>query len=375
MNIVWQIQTGLDRLPPQQSRVARFVLDNLRFSSTASIEQLAAKSGVSTKTLTIFARSVGCKDLDDFLKQLRALHQNQIDENSVQPAIAGDIDYATTTTLEKLAAKAGIGPETLKRFARSIGREDFSDILFQIRCRLNELSQQEARVARTILDDVDFASSATIEQLASQAGVSPATITRFAKSVGCEDIRDLRMKLAQASAAHSRYLPAREVVSNLPESWQQQLSRMQGAIQQQLQRSSPENYQSAAGILERARSVQIFALGGVDIAFATQLQLQLLENGIVATLCQDVNLMRMTAATLNDDHALLVLATGEADHNLQSATLQAREHGLPIVALTADRNPLANMATVLLPLPDSTIQARYGVLMAMDLLTEGLSSR
>ncbi|QKJ85512.1 RpiR family transcriptional regulator [Paramixta manurensis] len=373
MDIVWQLQSGLKHLPPQQTRVARFVLDNLRFSSTATLEELAAKAGVSTETLSVFARSVGCQDLDDFLRQLRALSHPHPDENSVQPAISGDHDYATTTTLEKLAAKAGIGPDLLKRFARSIGREDFSDILFQIRHRLNELSQQEARVARCVLEDVNFAASATIEQLATQAGVSPATITRFAKSVGCEDIRDLRMKLAQASAAHSRYLPVQETASALPAEWERYLSEVQQTLRQQLLQIPHQAFSQAATTLRQARSVHIFARGAQDSACAAQLQYQLMEKGIAASFCHEENLMRMTAATLNDDHALVVFASGTADASLQSAALEAHRRGLPIIAFTTEDNPLAALSHQRLTLPTSAIHARYGVMMTIDLLLAALA--
>lgn len=343
------------------------MLDNLGFTSQASIEQLATKAGVSADTLTAFARSVGCKDLNDFMAQLRALNTEQVDENSVAPAVTGDIDFSTTTALEKLAAKAGIGPEMLKRFARSIGREDFSDILFQIRRRLNELSQQEAKVARAVLDDVDFASSASIEQLATRSGVSPATITRFAKSVGCEDIREMRMKLAQASTSHSRYLPAREA-TNLPSVWQNTLSGVEQALQKQLQNSDTNAFSQAAACLKKARSVTLFAMGNQDAPFASELQHRLLQAGIMTTLCQESNLMRMTAATLTDDHALLVLATDEADMMLQAAVLQAREHGLPIITLAPATSPLAALSQHLLTLPAGQKMARYGALMAIDLL-------
>ena len=58
----------------------------------------------------------------------------------------------------------------------------------------------DALQGRLDISDVAFAASATIDQLVTAAGVSPATITRFARAAGCDDIRDLRMKLAQASA-------------------------------------------------------------------------------------------------------------------------------------------------------------------------------
>jgi len=371
MDLVWQLQNSLSYLPPQESRVARFVLENLRFSSGATLEQLAQRAGVSAATLCAFAQSVGCEDLNDFMQQLRKLNQPADDEHAVAPAISGDMDYADTSALEKLAAKAGVAPEMLKRFARSIGREDFGDILFQIRRRLNELSQQEARVAQTVLADVNFAASATIEQLACQAGVSPATITRFAKSVGCEDIRDLRMKLAQASASYSPYMTT-PAIGSLPATWQQRLSGVEQALRQQLQQNQqnqPASYARAATLLQQARGVAIFTAGGNDALYGLQVQHQLMALGITTTLSQELALIGMNAAMLNGDQVLLVISADKSAAGLQSATLQARTKGVPVIALAAPADPLAPMADTLLALPDDPGLARYGLLMALDLLS------
>ncbi|MEQ4531240.1 MAG: hypothetical protein ABN478_08070, partial [Mixta sp.] len=53
----------------------------------------------------------------------------------------------------------------------------------------------------------------------------------------------------------------------------------------------------------------------------------------------------------------------------QSATLQARTKGVPVIALAAPADPLAPMADTLLTLPDDPGLARYGLLMALDLLS------
>lgn len=367
MDLVWQLENGLNTLPRPQSRLARFVLDNLRFSGSATLEQLALRAGVSTDTLSAFARSVGCRDLDDFMQQLRSLNHPGAPDGQVPPAVTGDLDYAMSSSLEKVAVNAGVSAETLKRFARSIRREDFNDILFQIRKRLNELSQQEGRVARAVLDDVNFAASATIEQLASYAGVSPATITRFAKSVGCEDIRELRMKLAQASASHSPYLssPAAAMPSSAGE---QRLATVQQALHQQLQQNVPAHYAQAARLLGQARGVTIVANGGSEAIFGLQVQHQLMAQGLMSTLCQEAALIGMSVAMLERDQLLLALAIGPSGAAIRNAALQARARDIPVIALTTATDPLASLADTLLVLPDDPGLARYGLLMTLDLL-------
>ncbi|MGN6580177.1 MAG: hypothetical protein ACTHJ1_09350 [Bordetella sp.] len=61
-------------------------------------------------------------------------------------------------------------------------------------------------MADAILDDIASASGATVDQLARKATVSIAAISRCAGAVDCDDTRDLKLKLARASAVGGRFL-------------------------------------------------------------------------------------------------------------------------------------------------------------------------
>ena len=80
------------------------------------------------------------------------------------------------------------------------------DIVYELRQRQHEFSPVEARIASTILADVDAAAQYGVTELADRAGVSAAAISRFAKALGCEHVRELRARLASASAVGKRFL-------------------------------------------------------------------------------------------------------------------------------------------------------------------------
>jgi DNA-binding MurR/RpiR family transcriptional regulator len=80
------------------------------------------------------------------------------------------------------------------------------DIVHQLRSQTHKLSPTEQLIAQACLDDIGFAASATIDQLAERAGVSRSALSRFAKTVGCRDIREMRMQLAQAGSVGRRFL-------------------------------------------------------------------------------------------------------------------------------------------------------------------------
>lgn len=314
MDIVWQLQQQSARFDAQESKLARFILDNLHASAQATMESLAAQAGVSPAVLQRFAASAGYRDLDDFLYQVRQAGQQE------------------------------------------------SAFMTVIRQRQASLSQQEQRVARAILRDAAFAASATIEQLASRAEVSAATITRFARSVGCDDIRDLRMRLARASAE-----PASASHGAVP-----QLVSLHQALTQQWQQLDDSRWQQAAQALRQARSVLLIGAAGQHTPLAAEVQQRLSEAGLALAWIQDDNLLRLTLSRLQPDDLLLILAPDTINSSVLSAVHHAHIQQTPVMALCPATLDLASQANYWLPLPDAAPARRYGILLALDRLAAAL---
>ena len=272
----------------------------------------------------------------------------------------GDAAWVDAGTLQKLAKNAGIGSDILDRFSHSIGRDGSDDILSLIHQRLQDFSQQESRVAQTILSDVAFAASATIDQLATAAGVSPATITRFARAAGCDDIRDLRMKLAQASAPVAS--------GDMPGPWRERLNQIQYSLNAQLHELSPAAVERAASLLKQAKAVHIFSASTADNPFASVLQYRLLTQGYPANVCQDPALMGITASMLGAGQVLVVFAGTPPGSALIAAVHQARWAGADIIVIGQQESALSHQQNVTLPLNDS----RYGSLLIVDLICDSM---
>lgn len=72
------------------------------------------------------------------------------------------------------------------------------DIISCITDRFVELTATEKRIAQFILDDVAAAAELPIAEIARLTQTSQASVTRFARALGCKDVRELKMKLAQS---------------------------------------------------------------------------------------------------------------------------------------------------------------------------------
>ncbi|SFT47949.1 DNA-binding transcriptional regulator, MurR/RpiR family, contains HTH and SIS domains [Kosakonia arachidis] len=318
MDLLWHLQQPSQSFDTQESKLAQFILNNLPEQATATRESLIIKTGVSPDVLSRFALSAGCRDLDDFFLQLRQAGQLR-----------------------------GSEPK---------------EILDIIRNRQAVLSQQESRVASTILKDLEFAASATIEQLASRAKVSAATITRFARSVGCDDIRDLRMRLAFASAHSER---VNEHISP-------QLARINVALQQQWQDGDTRCWQQAAIALRKARSVLMIGAAGPETLLVGEVIRRLKSANLNIIWIPDDSLLRMTISRLQPDDLLLILAPDVSNNDVDRAVHHAQIQHIPVIAFCPPGQAIINHISYWLPLPEDVSMSNYGILFALDQLESAL---
>jgi DNA-binding MurR/RpiR family transcriptional regulator len=225
--------------------------------------------------------------------------------------------------------------------------------------------------------------------MARNAAVSIATVTRFAKAVGCADVRELKLRLAQAAAVGQRFLSKNEsdglngfnesnadgdsLVSRIFDDIHLTLALNRGALE-----AAP--IASAAAALAGASMIYVFGLGGGSTALADEMRFRLVRLGRPVASYQDGLLQRMVAATLDAGHVVVALSVSGFTPDMLESCRIARDYGARIIAFTAPASPLAQLADWLIPVianesdfiykPSSS---RYAMLMALDLLVTELA--
>ncbi|TKC89639.1 MurR/RpiR family transcriptional regulator [Trinickia terrae] len=256
------------------------------------------------------------------------------------------------------------------------------DIVARIAECAPELRSAERKVAARILDDLTGASRASIGELAKDAGVSVATVTRFAKTVGCSDVRELKLRLAQAAAVGQRFLKSTSAGSgDTPEPLATRVfDDVQTALahNHQLLRQAPIT--EAAAALSAAKMIHVFGMGGGSTALADEMRFRLVRLGRPAATYQDGLLQRMVASTLSSECVVIALSTtGRVPEMVENCRI-AQRYGATLVAITAPASPLAKLADWLIPIvafetdfiykPSSS---RYAMMMALDVLVTELA--
>ena len=139
---------------------------------------------------------------------------------------------------------------------------------------------------------------------------------------------------------------------------------------------------AAVELLAGARRILVFGTGGGSTALAQDTQYRLFRYGLSVTAYSDALLMRMVAATLGPDDAVIALsATGRSAEVLDAVRLAGHYHA-KVVAITGPDTALSAAADVALTLSVPEIDdimkptaSRFAFLVTIDLLATGIAYR
>lgn len=249
------------------------------------------------------------------------------------------------------------------------------DLIAALADEEGKLSALERRLAETVLADVSFATNASITDIAERAGVSPPTVTRFCRRLGCASFAEFKLRLATSSYVGLRYLKPESVTSTPAEVAEDVVTKAQNALFEAHRNLDLAALERAAGLLAGAERIHAFGSGGNSSMIVNELQNRLFRLGasITATNDHGLNLM-MAAAAAPGTVAFGSSFTGRNMELVRSFTL-LKERGVPTIALTQNGSPVAEAAdvviSVILPEGQNIFRAsstRYAYLAVVDIL-------
>ena len=256
------------------------------------------------------------------------------------------------------------------------------DLISRIKELRRTLRPAEQRVADVVLGDIEFAVHAAGSDLAKRARVSEPTVTRFSRALGCEGVRDFKVKLAQSLIVGTMYFrdPPQFPAKDGPELPFTDLvfGHARAALDHAEKQIDIGRLRSVIDAVTGAGRVIVLGVGGGSTAIAQDMQYRLFRYGINVTAYSDIYLMRMAASTLGAGDVLIALsATGRTQELLGPMAL-ARQYHATVIALTKPGSALAKAADIALTIDVPEIAnvlkptaSRYAFLVVVDLIATG----
>ncbi len=260
------------------------------------------------------------------------------------------------------------------------------DILAIIKDSYSELRPAERRVADVVLEDVTFAVDAPNDEIARRAETSEPTVTRFCRAIGCDGLRDFKLKLAQSTVVGRLYLDAPQPKQRGPENrsplWREVFAEARAALATVENTLAVPDILKAAELIAKARQVMTFGFGGSSTALAQELQNRLFRYGVVVHAHADPYVLKMTAAALRPEDVIVAISSTGRTREVIEVVEIARRYRAKAIAITAPDSDLASACDVRLTAaipeyPDALkpTASRYAFLVIIDLLSAAVGDR
>ena len=237
------------------------------------------------------------------------------------------------------------------------------------------LSGLEARLAQFALENVDLVVNASIVELAERAGVSPPTVTRFCRRLGCQGYSDFKVQLARLAYVGLRYLKPEAPTATAEEVVHDIVSKAQNALFELHRQLDLAAIEKAAQILRAADFVQAFGASGNSAMIVNELHNRLFRLGCRINASNDHSMNLMISAAAQPGTVVFGSSFTGRDMGLVHCLQLLRQNAIPTIVMTQAGSPVAAAADLVIAIqmpegknifrPTST---RYAYLAAVDIL-------
>jgi len=253
-------------------------------------------------------------------------------------------------------------------------------LLDSIRTQLDSLSKSERKVALAVLEAPSATVSQNITALAKSAQVSEPTVVRFCRTLGYDGWHEFKLKLAQGLALALPAANEQPTQDDLAADLVNKIcSRSINTLLDLRNNLNAESVQKALDILSRANKIEFYGQGTSGFV-AADAQHKFFRSGVPTVCYTDPAIHSIAAALLREGDCVVAISQRGNNPSLVRSAKLARRGGADVIVLAPSGTPLADMASVLIPIdlvfnidPYTPISARLAYLVVIDVLAVGLA--
>ena len=214
---------------------------------------------------------------------------------------------------------------------------------------LDSLTAAERAVAEVILSDVLSATRYSTADLAAKAKVSPPTIGRLAKRLGCAGFPDMKLRLAASIAPNTQFSSGSLDDSSDNDIMSGLLAQVSSDLDQFPVAVNSVDLSAVEKALASASRIEFYGVGA-SAAVAADAQHRFFRMGLSTVYYEDVLKQRMAAVAADESVAIVLFSfTGRTSLSVEVAQL-AKESGATLIAVTRQGSPLAREVDYVLPI-------------------------
>jgi DNA-binding MurR/RpiR family transcriptional regulator len=237
------------------------------------------------------------------------------------------------------------------------------------------LSGLDRKLAQFVLENVDIVVNSSIIELAEKVGVSPPTVTRFCRRMGCQGYSDFKVQLAKMTYVGLRYLKPESPTDRPEEVAGDIVSKAQNALFQLHRQLDLAVVDEAAQRLRGAQFIHAFGASGNSAMIVNELHNRLFRLGCRINASNDHNMNAMLVAAAQPGTVIFGSSFTGRDAGLVHCLELARSRAIPTIVITQSASPVAAAAdlAITIDLPEGRnifrpTSTRYAFLCAIDIL-------
>ena len=257
-----------------------------------------------------------------------------------------------------------------------------SNLLKAIASERNQLRKSEQKVADFVAEHPEDVIHMRIVDLAAKANVSEPTVVRFCRALSYEGFQDFKMTLAQDLASNQNFEQFTLDSDDSVNDFQKKIfDSMIGNLINIRDHLDATDLEQAIDALAKARRIEFYGFGA-SAAVCSDAQHKFHRLQISAAAHSDPHMQIISAVTMNDQDVVVAISqTGRTKDMLHTCKL-VRETGATLLTLCPDNTPLAELASIAIPIDleedkdlSALMSSRVLHLVIMDVLAVGVAMK
>lgn len=225
------------------------------------------------------------------------------------------------------------------------------DVLSHICAVMSSLSPSEKAIATYVLDHPSDVATMTVRELAAETGTSPASVSRFARTLDYRTYSDMRLALGisiSRASGKEKATGGKVTLDDVEGSIKYVLSHKVKELSQTASLIDSDEFSAVVNLLHNANLVLIAGVGN-SISMGVNAAFKLSQVGVRAFCPSTTDAMVSAATSLKENDILLVISTSGYSKRLVNIFDSAEDSNTPIIMITDNPDtPLAKRATYII---------------------------